>query len=511
MPRSQLGRAITAAPLALPILFAFAGCNILLDIGGPDDYQIVAQSSSSSTGSTGAGGMDAGSGGPRIECAAIKAFGDDASQLSIDRVSADFDGNIYLAASFANQISLGGDLVVSNGAQDALIIKLNSATLEPLWSQHYGSASKEAGTVVLATQDTVYFGGAYEGNSIAFDGLTTTDPDPGDGVEDAFMVALSPVGTALWASYCGSDSNTYQHRCIDFDTDPLKNILSTQSGDGMKSFSTVQFLPDGTDPDKFYSTRSQTTGIWGGAAIIENTLIRAGEYNQDIDWDSSGTCYSTQTSGQALNIFMQARKINCIDCTANCSDHIWQKAAGDVQSQHFGDIAADDGAQSGQKGAVLTGYFDGTLNFGNTPLASKGLSDIFIMKVDPITGSELWAKSFGDDRAQQSKAITLKNDRIYMSGDYWGTIDFSAEPISADEQDVFVALLDSGTGNPLAAASFGGPGSQVLKDMDVDPERNIILIGTFEKSIDFGCPGGPLTNTGTSPQHFVAKLKVSGI
>lgn len=509
MPRSDIRLAIATAPMFLAIAGGIAGCNILLDIGGPEDYQIAGASSSS--GASGGGGADAGA-GPRIECIALATFGDDASQLNIESVSSDFDGNIYLAGTFVNQVSFGAGVLSSNGAEDAVIVKLNPQ-LEPIWNQNYGAATGEFGTIVLAADDRVYFGGAYDGTSISFDAFNVQDPDNNDGVEDAFMVAFSPVGTPLWANYCGSNSNGYQHRCSDFDLDVLKNVIHSQIGDSGKSFSARQASPDGTDSGMFMSTRSMV-GLLGGTALVENTLIRAGEYNQDIDWDSIGSCYMTETSGQAYDIFLQARKINCTDCSANCSDHVWQKKAGDIQAQHFGDIAADNGVQSGQKGAVLTGYFEGTLNFGMTPLASKGQTDIFVTKIDPLTGGELWSKSFGDAGPQESKAIAIKDGRIYLGGHFQGTMDWmpsQSGAISAEDQDVFVALLDSKTGEPLLGASFGGAGVQSVKDMDIDPDRNIILIGTFNTSIDFGCAGGPLNNGGAAPKPFVAKLKVTGL
>jgi hypothetical protein len=67
-------------------------------------------------------------------------------------------------------------------------------------------------------------------------------------------------------------------------------------------------------------------------------------------------------------------------------------------------------AVDGAGNVLLTGDFDGTVDFGGGPLTSAGSDDIFVAKLD-AQGNHLWSKRFGDSYYQQADAVTVDGAR----------------------------------------------------------------------------------------------------
>src|SRR5262249_47559744 len=63
-------------------------------------------------------------------------------------------------------------------------------------------------------------------------------------------------------------------------------------------------------------------------------------------------------------------------------------------------------AVDGAGNVLLTGFFDGSVDFGGGPLTSAGWSDIFVVKLDPA-GNHLWSKRFGDGLNQHAWATAV--------------------------------------------------------------------------------------------------------
>lgn len=78
---------------------------------------------------------------------------------------------------------------------------------------------------------------------------------------------------------------------------------------------------------------------------------------------------------------------------------------------------------------------------------------------------------------------------------------------SVGEQDVFVAKLDGVTGDVIWSRSFGTPETEQRIDLAVDNDDNVIFIGNTNTAIDFG--GGPVCSEGFG-QLYLVKLDASG-
>jgi hypothetical protein len=118
-------------------------------------------------------------------------------------------------------------------------------------------------------------------------------------------------------------------------------------------------------------------------------------------------------------------------------------AGGHLFSRRFGDGADQYGtsvAVDATGNVVLTGFSRGALDFGGGPLASAGLEDVLLGKFD-ASGKHLWSKRFGDAAIQVGYSVAVDNgSNTLLTGYFFGTVDFGNGPlVSVGTSDIFVA------------------------------------------------------------------------
>jgi hypothetical protein len=122
-------------------------------------------------------------------------------------------------------------------------------------------------------------------------------------------------------------------------------------------------------------------------------------------------------------------------------------------------------------------------------------------------GDLLWARRFGNKDAQSSNSVAVDaTGNVILVGDFSGSIDFGGNQlVSTGLTDTFVVKL-SANGAHLWSRRFGGLGSSSAHSASVavDLMGNVVVTGSFRGAVDFG-GGVPLTSAGGS-DVFVAKL-----
>jgi len=192
----------------------------------------------------------------------------------------------------------------------------------------------------------------------------------------------------------------------------------------------------------------------------------------------------------------------CPDAEAAPHVHDWSQQFGDASSQQSNSIAVDASGNS-----VVTGWFMGTVDFGGGILTSAGGSDVFLAKFDP-GGNNIWSQRFGDASGQVANKVTVDPfGNVIVTGYFQGTVNFGGGVLtSAGSNDIFVAKFDA-SGNHLWSQSFGDASDQQPFDVECDGLGNVVVTGHFEGTVDFG--GGLLTNAG-GKDIFVAKFYAAG-
>src|SRR5439155_1497672 len=132
-------------------------------------------------------------------------------------------------------------------------------------------------------------------------------------------------------------------------------------------------------------------------------------------------------------------------------------------SKHFG--STDASASTGGFGVralssgdvVVSGAFDGSVDFGGGAIASAGGGDAFLARFG-ADGAHVWSHGFGDAGADDGYAIAVDaGGDVVIAGKFQQNVDFGggASLTSAGANDAFVARLASTDGATRWAKRFG--------------------------------------------------------
>jgi hypothetical protein len=184
--------------------------------------------------------------------------------------------------------------------------------------------------------------------------------------------------------------------------------------------------------------------------------------------------------------------------------HAWSRAMGGTGQDTGLSVGVDGGGN-----VVVTGYFQGAVNFGGGPLTSAGGTDIFLMKYS-AAGAHVWSKRFGgvsDDRGT-GVAVSGTGD-VVVTGYFNATADFGGgAQVSTGGVDIFLAKYSSAgthTWSKVFGTTYGY--GDVSRGVALDASGNIALTGSILGPVNFG--GGALAESG-SYDIFAAKFSASG-
>lgn len=363
-----------------------------------------------------------------------KQFGDAGPQAGL-AVAVDSAGSVILGGSSNNAISFGGPPMV----QGAFVAKLTGEG-DHVWSKSLGGgpcgflhSSVEA--VAMTPQDDIVVAGSYCGSINFGDGaIASQTPN----LQDAFLAKLrasdgsAKVSDGFWGRVFGDGQAQYAR---DVAVDGVGNILfagdfygtldlglGSLSSAGERDIYLAKFTATGTVVwnEAFGDSASQTVhGLTvdnlGGPIVtgsFEGTVDFGGGNVTAVGFD--GLIFKYSTGGE----------------------HQWSKTFGSDAEEQSGRAVAVDSDNN----VLLAGNFHGSIDLGAGPVTSAGMEDVFLAKLTS-TGAVSWNKRFGDDKDQFATGIAVAaSGECVITGWAQGTIDFGAGSLtSAGEHDLFLA------------------------------------------------------------------------
>ena len=141
----------------------------------------------------------------------------------------DSSDNIYLAASFHDEITIGSHTVTGMGANDVLVLKLNPEGIVDWTALAYGSDHEYVKGIAVDTDGAVFISGttastcAYFGSTLLYS----------FGEEDTYVAKLDSLGNWLWAVRAGGD---YYERVGEICIDTQGNAIYVGTSDGTTVF-----------------------------------------------------------------------------------------------------------------------------------------------------------------------------------------------------------------------------------------------------------------------------------
>jgi len=153
-----------------------------------------------------------------------KSFGDNSDQEVAD-VAVDSSGNVLLAGYFFGTMTIGNISLISAGASDVFVAKLDSSG-NYAWSNHFGdSDTQRAVAVALDASGNAAVLGIFRGTVDFGNGPLTAVGMGGD----VFLVKLSSGGTTLW-SKAFTSTEGMSGDAVTFDADGNVILAGTFSG-----------------------------------------------------------------------------------------------------------------------------------------------------------------------------------------------------------------------------------------------------------------------------------------
>jgi len=237
-----------------------------------------------------------------------------------------------------------------------------------------------------------------------------------------------------------------------------------------------------------------------------NVLICGAFQSGGADFDPGPGTYTLASNGS------NEIHVTKLDASGN---FVWARSLGSTGDDQAYDVATDNNGN-----VLVTGYFNGTVDFdpgvGVTNLTSGGSNDIFILKLTSA-GNFVWAVSMGAGSSDYGNEILCDaGGNVYSTGRYGTVVDFDPGPgvasyTSAGLADIYILKLNSG-GNFVWLKSIGGTGNDEGKGIALDVSGNVHTTGYFTSAnADFNPGVGSYTLSAFgSNDIFVSKLDNNG-
>jgi hypothetical protein len=419
-----------------------------------------------------------------------KQFGDSGEQLG-GSVAVDASGNVIITGYFYGTVNFGGGPLTSVGDADVFVAEFGPSG-DHLWSKRFGDQDYQEGFAVAVDADgNVFIIGDFTG-TVNFGGGPLTSA----GAFDIFIAKFSASGAYLWSrSFGDADDDQYG---IDVAVDQAGSVIATGYFAGTVDFgggpltstggSDIYLAKFGSNGEYLWSRRFGDAGDQEGNSVAvdaSGNVLLAGGFSGSVDFGGGVLASAGQED-------------ICIAKFTAAGAHLWSKAFGDATSQK-----ATSGAIDVSGNPVITGYFEGTVDFGGGPLTSAGGNDIFLAELNP-SGAHLWSKRFGGAGDQNSLSVATDAERnAIITGAFGGTVNFGGGTLtSAGESDIFIAKFDQ-SGAYAWSKRFGDRFAQTSLWVAADPDGNVVITGAFEGGVNFG--GGPFLSAGLL-DIFVAKF-----
>lgn len=389
----------------------------------------------------------------------------------------DGSGNAYLTGLFGNSANFGPYMLTSSGSHDIFAAKLDPNG-NWLWAVRAGGTGDDFGHgIALDQAGNAYLSGSI-GGTASFGPYTLTS----SGGYDIFAAKLDPEGNWLWVT--GASVNEVYSIAVD----DAGNACLTGRFPGTVSFGPYTLICNGwydvfaakLDPNGNWlwavsAGGTQSDGGYNIAVDAEGNIYLAGEFNLTVAF---GT-HSITSSGE-FDIFAAKMDPN--------GNWLWAASAGGGSIDVGGDIAVD---QAGN--VYLTGWFYGPASFGPFTLTSSGWDDVFAAKLDP-EGNWLWVVSAGGTSEDYGRDIAVDSaGNAYLTGYFNGTANFGLNTITVvgNEEDIFIAKLGyatpvedelnppvapfvlSASPNPFAACTVIKADGDKLEDLHGNPSLDI--------------------------------------
>jgi hypothetical protein len=345
-----------------------------------------------------------------------------------------------------------------------------------------------------------------------------------------FIAKYSSAGALIWAAQIGNNNAFIYPTSMKID--PNGNIYMTGLA-STEPFVNIDFDP-GPDTFNLASASTNTRFQWvlklntngefrwaDDIQSINSSSLQSGALNVDNNGNVfiSGSWDNTLDFGGPLNISLSSpiQKYSSFLAKYN-STGVLQWAKGFI----YDAVTSVSLPRSGiseifvqEDNIYLSAFFDGTLDFNpgaavDTLTAPNNYGQHVLINLDTSANFNFAKLVSGTVR----KTLLDATGNIYMSGSYFGTVDFDQSTAVVNQtsngfNDAFVAKYDN-NGMLSWVKSFGGADSETARSMTLDADNNLLITGYFRDTVDFN-PGAGINQLSSAMDDcYLLKLNSTG-
>ncbi len=337
-----------------------------------------------------------------------------------------------------------------------------------------GGALEDVGSsIVVDASGNVYITGYFAGTA-NFSGISKTSM----GSFDIFVAKYSSSGTLQWVQTAGGSSFDLG---ISIVVDLNGNVIITGRFQETVNFGNISKTAFGN-----YDIFVAKYNNFGALQWVQTAGGIGSDVGNDISVDASGSVFITGSFSETANfggIVKTSAGNTDIFLAKYNSEGAFQfvQTVGGASFDFGNSIVVDDSGK-----ILISGSFEGNVNFGITSKTSAGNSDIFVAKYDPINSSFLWVQAAGGAGYDGSTALaTDNNENIFITGYFVGTANFSSNSkVSTGLNDIFIVKYNS-SGGFQWVQTVGGASTDFSNDVSVDADGNLFIVGSFEETATF--------------------------
>jgi len=360
-------------------------------------------------------------------------------------VATDASGNVYVAGSFASNTISFGTITLTNTSLNNFDMFLTK--YDPngnvIWAKSVGGIDfEEAYSVATDDLGNIYVTGSFQSFTINFDSDTLTN----NGSFDIFLTKFDTSGNVIWAKSAGGSFFDVPYSVA---TDESGSIyVAGYFGSSTIIFGSDTLTNEGAlGYMDIFLTKYDSSGnvIWAkSAGGISHDLINS------IATDSWGNVYvagffesptinigsTTLSCVGDKDIFLAA-----YDSTGNV---IWVKNAGGTDFDEAFSVATDTSGNV----YVIGSFQSSAINFDSDTLTNTGGFDVFLTKYN-TSGNVIWAKSVGGDGTDEAFSVAIDlSDNVFVGGFFTSSsLSFGSNIlIGSGTNDMFIAKLNALTG-----------------------------------------------------------------
>jgi hypothetical protein len=421
---------------------------------------------------------------------------------------------VYVAGYFEQTIDFGGEIGTrtSAGKSDAYLVKL-SADGKLSWAQTFGAARDDLANAVAVNGDTIAIAGSF------LDTLQIgTFEKKSNGSDDLYIATFDREGRPQWLWTAGGiDSDGVNAIAATPDggwviggsfTDTLDIMTATKpatiKSKGRTDAVLIKLAASGdTEWVKQFGGRYDDTILHVAVDANSNIFVQ-GVFKDMADW---GGKEPLKAGGGSDNDVVLAK----YDTNG---DHVWSKRFGNAFNDVAGGVAVDPSGH-----VTIAGSFEnkGTISFGEGDSHfSLGEADVYVARFTN-DGALVWAKTFGGERVDVANDVVVDaSGHTTVTGWFEGTVDFGKGAVTSkgfNNKDVFVFKLDP-KGDTTWVRTFGDKDHDQGRALALDDQSNIIVAGLYRFRLSLVEPAivqtldlkDPVLSKAPKPDVFVVKL-----